>query len=629
MEKITVGDVLGYALWLVPLILIVVFYKQVLRFFGIIIIPEDSIGVVNKKFVLVGDNKTLPDGKIIALKGEAGYQADTLAPGLYFWYWPWQYDIDTIKFITVPKDNVGIVEAKDGVPILVGRVLARQVDCDCFQNARKFLDGGGERGPQIAVIPPGTYRINTALFSVKTVNALDIPEGKVGIVTTFEGKPLDTGEIAGKEILGHTMFQDGQKFVDGKGYKGLQEQVMLAGTYYINPAFVAVKLVDMTSVPIGYVGVVVAYVGENGRDTSGDSFKHGNIVGKGQKGVWGDPLDPGKYPINPNTHKVELVPTTNIVLNWATAKTESHKLDQNLSTITVRSADGFTFNLDVSQIIHVSRTNASKVIARFGNMSNLVTQVLEPLIGNYFRNSAQKSDVIDFLLKRSDRQKEAKNHIENALQEYDVQAVDALIGDIVPPEELMKTLTDRKIAEQEKVTFDTQRSAQDERQKLEQSKALADTQAKVVDSERKVAIAKFEADAKIEAAKGDAESKTINAEADATVKTTIAEADATVLKTVGAAEGQKIEAVGKAEAAVIKLKIESMESGNYAAIEVSKNLASSKVPIVPSIVAGSSNDGKGSLVDVLVANLISRDLDNAKIVNKGEEKSEKPSSEEK
>ena len=33
-------------------------------------------------------------------------------------------------------------------------------------------------------------------------------------------------------------------------------------------------------------------------------------------------------------------------------------------------------------------------------------------------------------------------------EQYDVQAVDTLIGDIVPPESLMKTLTDRKLAEQ-------------------------------------------------------------------------------------------------------------------------------------------------------------------------------------
>ena len=136
---------------------------------------------------------------------------------------------------------------------------------------------------------------------------------------------------------------------------------------------------------------------------------------------------------------------------------------------TVRSADGFKFNLDVSQIIHIPRNDAPKVIARFGDMSALVTQVLEPTIGNYFRNAAQGSDIIDFLKNRSIRQTEARDSISIALQEYNVGAVDTLIGDIVPPDELMRTLTDRKIAEQERVTYETQRQAQTVKQELEQA----------------------------------------------------------------------------------------------------------------------------------------------------------------
>lgn len=74
--------------WVVPIVLSLVLYRLVLRAFGVIMIPEDSVGVVNKKFVLFGENKTLPGGSIIALCGEAGWQADTLAPGLHFWLWP-------------------------------------------------------------------------------------------------------------------------------------------------------------------------------------------------------------------------------------------------------------------------------------------------------------------------------------------------------------------------------------------------------------------------------------------------------------------------------------------------------------------------------------------------------------
>src|SRR5580698_8776413 len=512
MDPSAVGPFVKYG-WILLLILIVLLHKAILRaFFGTVIVSKDEIGIVNKKWVLVGKNRTLPDGAIVALNGEAGLQADTLAPGIHFGLWAWQFAVTTVPFTTIDKAHIGIVEARDGHALSGGRVLARTVECNSFQDARGFLSRGGERGPQISIIPPGTYRINTSLFQVAAAEVLEIPDNMVGLVTTKDGAPLATGEIAGKEVAGHNMYQDAEAFITNGGHKGLQEQVILAGRYFINPRFATVETKPMTDVPIANVGVVIAYVGDEGKDMSGDSFKHGNLVSRGQKGVWFDPLDPGKYPINPFTHKVELVPTANIVLNWATGKSEAHKLDEKLSTITVRSSDGFTFNLDVSQIIHIPRNDAPKVIARFGSMANLVTQVLEPTIGNYFRNAAQSSDVIDFLKNRSQRQKEAKEAISAGLVDYNVNAVDTLIGDITPPPELMKTLTDRKLAEQSKITFENQKLAEETRKDLEQAKAMADTQHRVVDSERNVTIADFAAQAVVKAAEGEAKSKTINAQ---------------------------------------------------------------------------------------------------------------------
>jgi uncharacterized membrane protein YqiK len=594
MDSTAVDPVVKYG-WVLILILALVLYKVILRMiFGTVIVSKDEIGIINKKWVLFGKNRTLPDGAIVALNGEAGLQADTLAPGIHFGLWAWQYAVTKVPFTTIDKGHIGIVEARDGRPLSGGRVLARTVECNSFQDARGFLTRGGERGPQISIIPPGTYRINTSLFQVAAADVLEIPDNMVGVVTTKDGKPLATGEIAGKEVPGHNMYQDAEAFITNGGHKGLQEQVILAGRYFINPRFATVETKPMTDVPIANVGVVIAYVGEEGKDVTGDTFKHGNLVSRGQKGVWCDPLDPGKYPINPFTHKVEIVPTANIVLNWATGKSEAHKLDEKLSTITVRSSDGFTFNLDVSQIIHVPRNDAPKVIARFGTMANLVTQVLEPTIGNYFRNAAQTSDVIEFLKKRSERQAEAKVSIAAALGEYNVNAIDTLIGDITPPEALMKTLTDRKIAEQEQVTYKTQQLAEETRKDLQQARAMADTQARVVDSERSVTIAKFGAEAAIEGARGQAQSKKINAEA-----------DANVITIVGNAEASKTLAVGTSEADVIKLKIDSMESGNYALVQVVQALASNKVQLVPQIIAGGGGSGSGgTLVDVLLANLI-------------------------
>ena len=592
--------VIGLLVLAVLVVLVTMTYRLILRIFGVVIIPQDSIGILNKKFVVLGTHKTLPDGQIIALNGEAGIQADTLAPGLHFWLWPWQYAITQQRFVEIGKGKIGVVEAAGGKPLSEGRVLGKAVDCDSFQSVRAFLDRGGERGPQIALIPPGTYRINTAFFNIMQEPALEVPDNKVGVVTTKDGRPLPTGDIAGQEIPEHSMYQNAQAFVSNGGYKGLQEQVLLSGRYFINPRFATVEMKPMTEVPIANVGVVIAYVGAAGIDLSGEEFKHGNLVAMGQKGVWAHPLDPGKYPINPYTHRVECVPTANVVLNWATGKSESHQLDANLSTITVRSSDGFTFNLDVAQIIHIPRNDAPKVIARFGTVANLVTQVLEPTIGNYFRNAAQGADAIAFLKERQSRQENAKMAISAALRDYNVGAVDTLIGDIVPPAALMTTLTDRKIAEQERVTYDTQREAQGVRQQLEQAKALADTQKRVVDAERQVQIAEYDAQAAVKSAEGQAKSKTIQAAADAEVVTTVG--DATAKRTL---------AIGNAEAEVTKAKIESMEAGNYAVIKVAEALASSGLKLVPEILVGGGGNGNGSggtLVDVLLGNLIKEQL---------------------
>lgn len=592
-------------------LLAIIFYKFILRvFFGLVIVPEDRIGLVTKKFVLFGKQE-LPDGRIIATNGEAGFQAITLPPGVYFGKWIWQYEIIFQPFTIVPTGKIGLVMAKDGNELEIGRILARKVECDIFQNAQAFLQNGGRKGRQTAIIPPGSYRINTHLFDVEIVDAVTIPENGVGIVTVLEGQPLATGQIAGKMVDGHNSFQDVDSFLSNHGSKGLQEQVILAGTYFLNPWFARVEIVKMTEIHIGFVGVVISFVGDDGVDLSGTEFKHGNIVSRGQKGVWAEALGPGKYPINPYIMNVELVPTTNLVLNWASTRSEAHQLDKNLSTITVRSKDGFPFNLDVSQIIHIPTLEAPKVIARFGNMGNLVTQVLEPTIGNYFRNSAQDAEVIDFLKSRKERQDSAKMHIGRVLEQYNVYGVDTLIGDIVPPESLMKTLTDRKIAEEQKVTYTTQMMAQETRQVLEKETAIADMQKEIVKADQGVLIAERIADASVKKATGDANSVRIQATADAdrlklmatgeAEKTRLlAKADAEKVEWLAKAEAEKISVTGNAEAEAIlakgkssaesyRLAVEAMGGDNFTQLKVMESIGAQKVKIMPDVLIGGGN----------------------------------------
>ncbi|MES2589474.1 MAG: SPFH domain-containing protein [Bacteroidota bacterium] len=600
--------------WILVIVVCLILYKYILRFlFGMVIVPEDKIGLVTKKFVLFGEHKELPDGRILATQGEAGFQAKTLAPGLYFWMWVWQYEVDMESFTIIPEGKIGLILSKDGVEIPIGNILGKYVECDNFQDAGSFLMNGGQRGRQTSYITAGSYRINTLLFQVSTTDMIRIQESMVGIITTLDGLPIEIGQIAGKLVDGHNNFQDFDLFLANGGNRGLQPQVILAGSYNLNPWAIQLEETPMTEIPIGFVGVVISYVGQDGADLTGADFKHGNIVEKGYKGVWLQPFGPGKYPVNKYIMKVELVPTTNLVLNWASARSEAHNLDKNLSTITVRSKDGFPFNLDVAQIIHVPTTEAPKVIARFGNMVNLVSQVLEPTIGNYFRNSAQDSDVIAFLSTRKERQESAKEHIKKVLDEYNVNAVDTLIGDIVPPESLMKTLTDRKIAEEQKVTYETQKKAQETRQGMEKETAIADMQKDIVKAQQSVEIAERTASATVKKAEGDASGVklAVGAEAEATKLRAHAEAESTKARAqadseaiklkasaqaeqiilTGNAEAGKILAIGKSNAEAYELAVKAIGGDNFTKYKITEELAKGNVKLIPDVLIGGNGNG--------------------------------------
>ncbi len=568
-----------YVLAFVLLTVLVIFMKS------FVLIHERQVGIIVKRF----SSTSLPPGSLIALHGEAGYQADTLAPGLHFGYWPWQYRIIKVYVTIVPQGEIALVLAADGSSIPSERILGKVVDCDNFQNAREFLLNGGEKGRQLGILTAGTYRINSALFTVITsqnavANGMSpeqlmlqrVEPDRVGIATALDGCPIEPGEIAGPVIADHDSFQNAQAFLDGGGRRGLQEQIILSGSWNLNPWFVQVEQVPMVQIPIGYVGVVISFVGKAHEDVSGLEFKHGDLVYAGHKGVWVTPLYPGKHPINTRVMKVELVPTTNIVLNWA-SRTESHHYDEKLSSITVRSKDGFAFNLDVSQIIHVGALDAPKVISRVGSMQNLVDHGLQPIVGNYFRNSAQDFTVLDFLSARSQRQTEAAEHIRKAIGMYDVQAIDTLIGDINPPGELMQTQTERKIAEEQRKTYEVQEAAQIQRQQLVRQTSLANIQQQVVDAEQGVSISELHANASVKKATGEAES--------------------TRLRALG--EAQAIRATGQAKAEAYRAGVEAIGPQSYTLMQLMQIVGERNVRIVPDVSVNGTGGNTG-MVDGLL-----------------------------
>lgn len=576
------------AIWMVGLLVLLMFAKSLT---GVVYISQDKVGIVNKKF---STGKRLDNGAIVALNGEAGIQAATLPPGLHFGFWPWKYGIQKVNLIVVPPGTFCQVLSRVGEPLAQGRNLANGVACNKFQDVKAFIDNHGQKGQQLAILTAGSYRINTEVFEVQQpTNLIEVRLDFVGIVIVKEGQAIDDGEMAKSDPGGHDHFQDAQAFLAGGGFKGLQISVLQAGRYAINPWFATVDTAPMTEVPVGHCAVVISYVnGSKGElpvatqpagapaATNAEIMAAVNakIVDTGQKGVWRDPLGPGRYPINIHVQEVVIVPVTQISLYWADSKSQGgHHLDDELSTIILRTKDAFNAKMEVVVIVHIPMRNAPQIVANFGNVQGLVSQVLQSTISSYFRNSAQSRNALELYQNRTEIQSKAKEYITEVLTSHFVECKDVLIDDVILPDELIKPITDREIANQQKDTYITQRAAETERKDLVTASALADAQGDVVRSQQGVVVA----------------------EQTATSVKKKADGEAYRITTEGKANGESVRSIGDAEAAVIKAKQEAMPA--YAQTVIAEYISQYKGALVPTIqIGGDGHNGGGSLVDALI-----------------------------
>ena len=663
---------------------------------GLRYIPNNRVGIVEKLWSASG---SVPEGRIMALEGEAGFQADLLRGGVHFGYWAWQYRIHKVNLVTVPQGKIGYVYARDGDPLSPSQTIGRITPCNYFQDARAFLLGdgppaedaapvvAGQRGRQRMILREGVYAINLALFMVITEDAVyrlefqgkrelatlvgwqtelrqvdgfgpvligapiarpdpihperSVLVDSLGIVTVQDGPSLPPGEIIApavgnerSEKYFHNNFQDPEAFLAAGGHRGRQYVPLTDGTYFINRWFATVEVVPKTVVPIGYVGVIVSYYGRVGADISGSTFRHGERVVEGERGVLEKPLGPGKYAFNPYAGNIILVPTTNFVLHWVTGRSETHRYDESLRSIDLVTKDAYEPTLPLSVVVHIDYQRAPNVIQRFGDVSKLITQTLDPMLSAYFRDVAHKRTMLQLLHDRDSIQQEARAALSERFGQFDIECVDVLIGkpDTAEAggkiETLLEQLRQRQLSVEQIETYQRQRAAAETLQTLNEAQARANMQTQLTNSKVQVQIVenqgeadlaktRKQAEADLARAQKQAEQIVVTAEAElarsrkqAEQTVVLAQADAEQKTLAGRGEAAKIAQVGQSEAEVLRSKIASFNDPRlYALTQVAQRLARSKQPLVPERVftAGATGDDPaapglfGLLMSLLVA----------------------------
>jgi len=611
--------------------------------FSIRRIGPTEVGLVTKRL----SGKKLTSDNPVAFNGEAGYQAELLMPGLRWKVWP-LYKVEKFPWVQVPAGEIGVVIAQVGQPLPIGAKSAvYKTEFGNFADLRSFITNNGQKGVQRPVLSPGTLlpihpvgflvitkekayglpvspelkrkvdtadRLTPESFGLEA-EQLDLvrispqPRGSqpglvdmIGIVTAFEGDPLQSGDIASRlggftdvermeqsgvedgqiieTLLGnknhlHNNYQDFQAFLDNGGRIGLQHDPLLYGAYALNPFLVSVELVPMLVVKQGEVAVIKAYVGLVTQDTSGAEFKFGSLVRPGHRGIWQEALRTGKYPINPRCYESEIVPTAILTLNWAEAVSQAHNLDAQLKQIRAKSFEGFVFDIDLQVQIHVPDTKAPRVITMVGTMRNLVNEVLQAAVGNHFRDKLQSMPAIKFIEMRQVVQADAFDHIKKELEQYQVETRGVYIQDVILPEDLVRVLTEREIANQEIQTFMRQKEAQDQRIDMERATGTADMQAQLAKSSVGVEIERNNANARKAQADGESE----------------------YIRETGAAKGAEVEAIGLARAKGYESQVKALGPGSTTIVNALTALAESGIRFVPDVLVAGGNGG--TAVDAL------------------------------
>jgi uncharacterized membrane protein YqiK len=578
--------------------------------------------------------------------GVKGIQLRTLPPGKWAIH-PNLFNISIAKATTIPPGKIGIVTSADGEQLDQGRLHGKAIKGHKnFQDAEAFMYSGGQKGPQVEIITPGTYRIHTqsisfndnneprpGLFTIRLFDATMIAENQIGLIEALDGAPLDPRDYVATPVSGHDNFGDGDAFIHNGGQRGPQKDILLPGTYYINPLIFKVIPESAKEVKPGEVAVIVSNVGKDPSeeirqamarkirerlereeqeqmklaaekldkiegeagsiedikaeivagdpaDKRLDSGAHeAYVVPEGFRGIQEIVVGPGRYYLNTLAVSPIIIPTTNQTVEWTAGEVAN-----TFDPFEVISKDGFTMQLEVRVVFRVKPEDAPFMVAKIGDVSRLIQNVMHPLIDSIFRNQASESSAMAYLQNRHEEQERAEARVRMHLLKYHVDVVNVLICHIRLPEELMKTQTEKILAEQKQSMFNAQREAEVKRIELERTSSQADNQKSLMEATVGVDIAAKRSEQRQREADG----------------------EAYYISSTGKAEADKMRLMGEAQGVAYREQVNALGANGVALVETLKVIGEKNVRITPDIMAtgsGANGDGGGGIGTLLLLNL--------------------------
>lgn len=529
-----------------------------------ITVGGDNVGLLTRTF----GGSSMEPGQYIARDDQNGHQANILGPGFHFKVW-WRafYNINEEAALTVPTGKYAILVAADGAPLRRGQFTADEwpeAEVEKMLNVEYFMgfdkqDGKprGQKGPQLTVVKPGKYLINSRFFHSRLAKAEVVETGEVAVVRSSVQTVSD--QVCQTASIKIHKDSDISTPIVPRGCIGVWDTALSPQNYYLNSDAYSIIHIPTRATPVWYKG------GYKKRNINLEVEHDGTI--------------------------------TQTPSDWETVPIPDSAVD---GAILVR-VEGWSVPVEFRLTVQVSPEEAPVVVATLGDLKKVVDTILTPVIRDELRsiggqvgqnctttmvpNTNPKvtpttietceipaTRVMDFIEKRDIISARVKKAIEGPAARAGVKIVEARMGEVAVPPELLTASLRQQLAIQLQGTYVQEKLAQEKRIAVEEQRATAEQQPELI----KALIAK-------QAAEYNKLKRIIDGEADKAFLTLVA-------------EGQQKQAAVLGQDRVLQLEIAKLTinaaTANPEIVKVPNVLVTGSVPGSfegPAAILGNSN----------------------------------------
>lgn len=457
-------------------------------------VPAGFMAIVTAK-----TGKPLPPGEILAGPEEKGVRRDPLPEGRHFLD-PVTHSWRIVPVISIPVGKVGVVTSKVGKELPPGEILASDTT---------------SKGVWKDVLGPGTYRLNPEGYDITQLDAVNIPIGYVGIVTSQTGRPVKPGEFA------------------GPGEQGVMKDVLQPGLYYINPRAYQVDVLEIGMNQVSILGrsgsVVITKSQISSAGGALDSLKQNTI--QAQQDKRNEYLEKNRDRGFISQQALNAAPATDVASSsWSrsakkttmpSAKPLATSAESSKSTVDKPQAatpesvafglnrfvefpsrDGFQVLLDMTVEFELLPENISRIYMLYGDLPAVVEKIILPQVLSISRIKGSSYKARDFIDGEGRQlfQKEMTAELTRVLKEKYIVIHNAIIRHVEVPPEILKPIQESSIAKEQDLTNKARQDTARKQAELNTETAMVEQLRKQVDQETEKLVATTGAQTKNEVA---------------------------------------------------------------------------------------------------------------------------------